>query len=248
MNEQTLLDLLEKIKQHILTPQEAVTQINGMLSSYLGFAEVDVHRGRRTGFPEVIYCQNKTDGQILSIARELSKHTAQILLTRANSATAEILRKHFDEVRFFEQSGVIVIGPPVKGSGKVTVVSAGTSDIPVAEEAAVTAGTAGANVQTFWDIGVAGIHRLISKLDELRQSRVIVAVAGMDGALPGVIAGLVGCPVIAVPTSVGYGAHLNGLAPLLTMLNSCAPGVTVVNIDNGFGAGYAAALINKLGE
>ncbi len=248
MNTQTLLDLLEKIKQHTLSPQEAVTQINGMLSSYLGFAEVDVHRGLRTGFPEVIFCQNKTGEQILGIAQEISKHAAQILLTRANSTTAEILRSRFSSVRFYEQSGVIVIGPPVKGTGRVTVVSAGTSDIPVAEEAAVTAGAAGANVQTYWDIGVAGIHRLFSKIDALRQSRVIVAVAGMDGALASVIAGLVSCPVIAVPTSVGYGAHLNGIAPLLTMLNSCAPGVTVVNIDNGFGAGYTAALINRLGE
>jgi len=135
-----------------------------------------------------------------------------------------------------------------KGCGKVIVVSAGTSDIPIAEEAAVTAQAVGAHVESYWDIGVAGIHRLLSKIDTLRTSRVIIAVAGMDGALPSVIAGLVSCPVIAVPTSIGYGAHLNGIAPLLTMLNSCAPGVAVVNIDNGFGAGYTAALINRIGE
>jgi NCAIR mutase (PurE)-related protein len=248
MKYENLLDLLEQIKQHTLSPQEALKRITGPLPGNLGFAEVDVYRELRTGFPEVIYCKNKTDKQVLFIAREIAKRTLPVLLTRAKKSTAALLRAHFKQVRYFETSGVIVIGTQEKACGRVTVVSAGTSDIPVAEEAAITAQTAGASVQTYWDIGVAGIHRLLSKIDTLRESRVIVAVAGMDGALASVIAGLVSCPVIAVPTSVGYGAHLNGIAPLLTMLNSCAPGVTVVNIDNGFGAGYTAALINRIGE
>ncbi|MBN1797069.1 MAG: nickel pincer cofactor biosynthesis protein LarB [Spirochaetales bacterium] len=248
MEDKRLLDLLEKIKQNSITPQTALTYIKNMISTNLGFAEVDISRDTRKGFPEVVYCKNKSDEDILAISKELYKHNKKLLLTKVTEATATLLQAHFKVVQYYKNSGSLVIGKINKGCGKVTVVSAGTSDIPVAEEAAVTARVVGAHVETYWDIGVAGIHRLLSKIETLRTSRVIVAVAGMDGALPSVIAGLVSCPVIAVPTSVGYGAHLNGIAPLLTMLNSCAPGVTVVNIDNGFGAGYTAALINQIGE
>ncbi|RPJ06829.1 MAG: nickel pincer cofactor biosynthesis protein LarB, partial [Spirochaetaceae bacterium] len=155
------------------------------------------------------------------------------------------LKKHFPRFEFYPRSGCITLGELPAAAGRVSVVSAGTSDIPIAEEAMVTAMTMGAEVKNYWDIGVAGIHRLFAKITELRSSNTVIAVAGMDGALPGVIAGLVSCPVIAVPTSIGYGASFQGLAPLLTMLNACAPGVSVVNIDNGFGAGYVAALINR---
>ena len=172
----------------------------------------------------------------------------RILVTRLSDEKAEKILKAFPESTYYERSKALTLSkksPDIMGRGTILVICAGTSDIPVAEEAAVTAQVMGARVETYWDIGVAGIHRLFSKLPDLRQSRAIIAVAGMDGALPSVIAGLVGCPVIAVPTSVGYGASFNGLAALLTMLNSCAPGVSAVNIDNGFGAGYAASLINQ---
>jgi len=248
MEEKRLLDLLEKIKQNIITPQTALTQIRNMISTNLGFAEVDISRDIRKGFPEVVYCKNKADEDILAISKELYKHNKKLLLTKIKKTTAVLLQAHFKQIQYFNKSGTLVIGKMDKGCGKVIVVSAGTSDIPIAEEAAVTAQAVGAHVESYWDIGIAGIHRLLSKIDTLRTSRVIIAVAGMDGALPSVIAGLVSCPVIAVPTSIGYGAHLNGIAPLLTMLNSCAPGVAVVNIDNGFGAGYTAALINRIGE
>jgi NCAIR mutase (PurE)-related protein len=248
MKEEKLLAVLEKIKEGIITPQDAFSEIKNMISTNLGFAEVDISRNLRTGFPEVIYCKGKSDEDILSITSELGKHNNLLLLTKAKESTAKLLKSHFRKVQFFNKSGALIIGKTGKGLGKVTVVSAGTSDIPIAEEAAVTAQAAGAYTETYWDIGVAGIHRLLSKIENLRASKVIIAVAGMDGALPSVIAGLVSCPVIAVPTSVGYGANFGGIAPLLTMLNSCAPGIAVVNIDNGFGAGYLAALINKIGE
>jgi NCAIR mutase (PurE)-related protein len=248
MEEKKLLTLLKKIQQKSMTPQAALAHIKNMISTNLGFAELDIGRGIRKGFPEVVYCQHKIDEDILAISKELYKHNKKLLLTKVKPSTAVLLQAHFKQIQYFNKSGTLVIGKIEKGCGKVTVVSAGTSDIPVAEEAAVTAQVVGAHVETYWDIGVAGIHRLLSKIDALRTSRVIIAVAGMDGALPSVIGGLVSCPVIAVPTSVGYGAQLNGIAPLLTMLNSCAPGVVVVNIDNGFGAGYTAALINQIGE
>jgi NCAIR mutase (PurE)-related protein len=248
MEEKKLLTLLKKIQQKSMTPQAALEHIKNMISSHLGFAELDIGRGIRKGFPEVVYCQHKTDEDILAISKELYKHNKKLLLTKVKQSTAVLLQAHFKQIQYFNKSGTLVIGKIEKGCGKVTIVSAGTSDIPVAEEAAVTAQVVGAHIETYWDIGVAGIHRLLSKIDALRTSRVIIAVAGMDGALPSVIGGLVSCPVIAVPTSVGYGAQLNGIAPLLTMLNSCAPGVVVVNIDNGFGAGYTAALINQIGE
>ncbi|MBN2352320.1 MAG: nickel pincer cofactor biosynthesis protein LarB [Spirochaetales bacterium] len=219
-----------------------------MISLELGVAEVDVARHVRTGFPEVVFCPNKTDDDIASIVKALTAFHETVLCTKARPSTFALLSREHPETRYYEKSGAIVIGKLKEGTGKVSVVCAGTSDIPVAEEAAVTARCLGAAVDTHWDVGVAGLHRLLSKIADLRRSRAIVAVAGMDGALPSVLAGLVSCPVVAVPTSVGYGASFGGVAALLTMLNSCAPGVASVNIDNGFGAGYIASLINKRGE
>jgi NCAIR mutase (PurE)-related protein len=243
-----LKDILAQVAGSKLDPAEAHAKITEMISLELGVAEVDVARHVRTGFPEVVFCLNKSDDDIASIVRALTAYHDTVLCTKARPSTYALLSQNHPDVRFYEKSGAIVIGKPKAGSGKVSVVCAGTSDIPVAEEAAVTAGCLGAAVDTHWDVGVAGLHRLLSKIQGLRQSRAIVAVAGMDGALPSVLAGLVSCPVVAVPTSVGYGASFGGVAALLTMLNSCAPGVAVVNIDNGFGAGYIASIINKKGE
>jgi NCAIR mutase (PurE)-related protein len=243
-----LKEILSQVAQKKLDPQAAQARIMEMISQELGVAEVDVSRAARTGFPEVVFCPNKSDADIASIVTALAAYNDVVLCTKARPSTYALLSGIFPDVVFHEKSAAIVIGKLKEGTGLVSVVSAGTSDISVAEEAAVTAQSLGAKVETFWDVGVAGLHRLLSKIPNLRQSKVIVAVAGMDGALPSVLAGLVSCPVIAVPTSVGYGASFGGVAALLTMLNSCAPGVATVNIDNGFGAGYIASLINRKGE
>jgi pyridinium-3,5-biscarboxylic acid mononucleotide synthase len=241
-------ETVQEIKDGRLDVDEGYAKITKVISGDLGFAEVDLSRSIRTGYPEVIFCLNKKDADILQIAKTIKEHNPIILLTRAKESTYQLLKDNFDEIQYFERSGVITIGNQPDEKGMITIVSGGTSDIPIAEEAALTARVMGAKVQSYWDIGVAGIHRLFSKIESLKKSRTIIAVAGMDGALPGVVAGLVGCPVIAVPTSIGYGTGTGGYAALLTMLNSCAPGVSVVNIDNGFGAGFIAALINKIGE
>ncbi|MBN1525529.1 MAG: nickel pincer cofactor biosynthesis protein LarB [Spirochaetales bacterium] len=244
MWQKTIKDLLERVYDKTLTPEDAEEEFKKLISHDLGFAEIDTSRHIRTGFPEVVYCASKKDEEVLAIVRTLFHNETCVLCTRAKKTTFSLLKKEFKKIEFFTESGSMIIGNVSAARGTISVISAGTSDIPVAQEAAVTAKAMGAEVKTYWDIGIAGIHRLFAKLEKLRESNAIVAVAGMDGALPGVIAGLVPCPVIAVPTSVGYGASFQGLAPLLTMLNSCAPGVSVVNIDNGFGAGYIAALIN----
>jgi NCAIR mutase (PurE)-related protein len=244
----TIYKTIKDIQNGALNLEVGYNKIVSIVSGDLGFAEVDLARSIRTGFPEVIFCLNKNDSDILEIAKRLKEKNNIILLTRAKESTYTVLKEEFQLVKYYERSGIITIGTQDKAVGMVSIVSGGTSDIPIAEEAAITAQVIGAKVQTFWDIGVAGIHRLFSKMEYLKKSRVIIAVAGMDGALPGVVAGLIGCPVIAVPTSVGYGTGTGGYAALLTMLNSCAPGVSVVNIDNGFGAGFIAAQINRLGE
>lgn len=215
----------------------------------LGFACVDAHRELRCGFPEVIFCQGKTVRQVVEIARAIYGRSGRVLATRADDATRNALREEFSGQPFQENAAAraVLVGKPRQAAyaGEVAVVSAGTCDIPVAEEAAFTARAMGSPVQTLYDVGVAGIHRLLGSSDLLRRANVIVVVAGMEGALASVVGGLVSRPVIAVPTSVGYGASFGGLAALLAMLNSCAAGVCVVNIDNGFGAGYLAALINE---
>ncbi|MBM3882749.1 MAG: nickel pincer cofactor biosynthesis protein LarB [Verrucomicrobia bacterium] len=214
----------------------------------LGFAQVDVHRGLRQGFPEVIFGAGKTPTQVVEIARQIWQRERRVLVTRVGAEHARALRRRFPRAVHHEAARCVTIQarPLPKRPGTIAVLCAGTSDLPVAEEAAVTADAMGNRVERLYDVGVAGLHRLLGKLESVQRAAVIVAVAGMEGALPSVVAGLVSRPVIAVPTSVGYGASFGGLAALCAMLNSCASGVTVVNIDNGFGAGYAASQINAL--
>jgi NCAIR mutase (PurE)-related protein len=214
----------------------------------LGFAQVDTHRGLRQGFPEVIFGSGKTPEQIVQIAEKVYEREARLLITRVSGETAEIILKHHNRAVYHKIARCVTLEekPLPKRPGTVAVLSAGTSDMPVAEEAALTADFMGNRVERIYDVGVAGLHRLIARLPSIQTAHVLVVVAGMEGALPSVVAGLVSRPVIAVPTSIGYGAHFGGLASLLAMLNSCGSGVVVVNIDIGFGAGYAANQINSL--
>lgn len=215
----------------------------------LRFAKVDLHRSLRRGFPEVIYGRGKTPRQIASIAQALREAGAQVLVTKVSPAAAKEVRKRLPQLRYFPEAGILsdAVSSPRRGRGRagVLVLSAGTSDFRVAEEAAVALEALGFKAERLFDVGVAGLHRLLKHLPKIQKASVIVVAAGMDGVLPSVVSGLTHCPVIAVPTSVGYGASFRGVAPLLTMLNSCSPGVAVVNIDNGFGAGYLAALIAR---
>ncbi len=217
----------------------------------LGFAKVDHHRCRRKGFPEVIYCEGKTPAQVAKIAQKIWEHGHDVLATRADKKTFLAVKKTLRGAQYHEIARIITLKKKVESrksiveSRKISVVTAGTADFPVAEEAAVTAEYLGLTVERLFDVGVAGIHRLVNNLDKLKDSRVIIVVAGMEGALPSVLGGLVDKPIIAVPTSVGYGASFKGLSALLTMMNSCAPGIAVVNIDNGFGAAVMAYYIVK---
>ena len=244
-----LLHILQKIQDQQLPVEEAAQQIKQLYYHNLEYAAVDTHREMRKGFPEVIYCPGKTTPQIIAIAQKLYELSDQnILATRADRETFAELSLIIPEAEYIETARTIVIRKgEQKAIGSILVISAGTSDIPVAEEAAVTAEVMGNKVERLYDMGVAGLHRILSQSEKLLTAKVIIVVAGMDGALPSVIGGLISNPVIAVPTSIGYGANFAGLAPLLTMLNSCSSGVGVVNIDNGFGAGYLASQINKLG-
>lgn len=214
----------------------------------LGFAQVDTHRALRKGFPEVIYGAGKTPAQVVKIAAKIFQREQRVLVTRVNAGHARALKRKFSKAVHHETARCVTMEkkPLPKLPGFIAVLCAGTSDLPVAEEAAVTADIMGHRVERLYDVGVAGLHRLLRRLDVIQRAHVVIAVAGMEGALPSVVAGLVSRPVIAVPTSVGYGANLGGLTALLAMLNSCGSGVTVVNIDNGFGAGCAAAQINAL--
>ncbi len=246
MDEQRVRALLDGVQRGETTVEEATAILRRLPFESLGFATLDHHRGLRQGFPEVIYCAGKTPEQTAQIAERLAARSNTLLGTRATRAHYEAVRALLPDVQWHESARAFwrEREPAPKQPG-IIVVSAGTSDLPVAEEATLTATLMGHEVQSLHDIGVAGLHRLLSHLPTLQAATVIVAVAGMEGALPSVLAGLVNCPVIAVPTSVGYGASFGGLAALLAMLNSCASGVSVVNIDNGFGAGYMAALINN---
>ena len=226
---------------------QAMEEVRGLPFEDLGFAKVDTHRGLRKGFPEVVYCPGKTDQQISSILDKMAADSRVVLATRASRDTYDAVRAALEgkSVAYHEAARMIVVGAlPKRRAGRVLVVTAGTSDLPVAEEAALTAEAMGARVERLTDVGVAGVHRVIEHRHTLDRAKVLVVVAGMEGALPSVVSGLVDRPVIAVPTSVGYGASFDGLAALLAMLNACSPGVAVVNIDNGFGAGYLAAQIN----
>jgi pyridinium-3,5-biscarboxylic acid mononucleotide synthase len=237
---------LERLKAGELSVSEAARELSILPYEDMDFAKVDHHRGMRVGFPEVILGRGKTDDQIAMIAERLAARSSKVLVTRASPEAYQAVVKKLADARYNPASRTIVVNrsPNEALVPGVAVVTGGTADIPVAEEAAVTAELMGNKVDQIVDVGVAGLHRLLDKLPRLRQARVLVVVAGMEGALPSVLGGLVSAPVIAVPTSVGYGASFGGLAALLAMLNSCAAGVSVVNIDNGFGAGYIAGLIN----
>lgn len=267
MKEEAIRQLLTQVKNGAVTVEEACGKLKDLPYKDIGFANIDNHRALRTGFPEVIFCQGKTSEQIRSIMLELVQKGGNIMGTRASAADYKAVKEALPQAQYYEAAGIIAvleggadssygskepasdgIGNEEKGveeKGSVAVVTAGTADIPVAEEAAVTAEILGNQVTRIYDVGVAGIHRLFDKLDKIREADVVIVVAGMEGALASVVGGLVDAPVIAVPTSIGYGANLGGLSALLSMLNSCANGVGVVNIDNGFGAAYLAAVINR---
>ena len=240
--------LLEKFRAGGVERDEVLRRFQAAPVADLGFATVDTHRALRKGFPEIIFGAGKTPAQVVGIAAKLYERDQHVLVTRAGTDHARELRRRFKAAVYHELARCVTIErkPLRKRSGVIAIVCAGTSDLPVAEEAAVTAEIMGNRVERITDVGVAGVHRLLGRLESLQRANVIVVVAGMEGALPSVVAGLVSKPVIAVPTSVGYGANFGGLAALLGMLNSCASGLTVVNIDNGFGAGYAASQINAL--
>jgi NCAIR mutase (PurE)-related protein len=247
MDQDQLRSLLEQVRAGGMDVEAAVARMRHMPFEDLGFAKVDHHRALRHGIPEVVFARGKTAEQVVAIAACLLKNSQNVLITRADRECAQLVTSRIAGAEYFPLSGAVRFWGErtVRGKGKIAVVCAGTSDMPVAEEAQVTAEIMGNEVEAINDVGVAGIHRLMSSRERLTEAKVVVVCAGMEGALPSVVGGLVSCPVIAVPTSVGYGASFNGLAALLGMLNSCASNVSVVNIDNGFGAGYVASLINR---
>jgi NCAIR mutase (PurE)-related protein len=247
MTREALRKLFEQVRRGKLPPDEAVERLRHMPFEDLGFAKVDHHRALRVGMPEVILGQGKTPAQVAEIFARLAKHSKNVLATRATEAQFAAVKKKMPGAEYRPLARAITLRRDHKtyGRGTVAVVSAGTSDVPVAEEAVVTAELMGNPVEHFYDVGVAGIHRLLAHREALTRARVVIVCAGMEGALPSVVGGLIGVPVVAVPTSIGYGASFNGLAALLGMMNSCASNVSVVNIDNGFGAAYVATLINR---
>jgi pyridinium-3,5-biscarboxylic acid mononucleotide synthase len=247
MDKDKLQLLLEHVSTGATSVDEALHALRVMPYADLGCAMVDSHRALRKGYPEVIYCQGKSVEQFRSIVERLSVMHHTVVATRASREMFDAVRHLREDIVFVEKARAIVVGkPPVgEGRGLVLIITAGTSDIPVAEEAALTAEAMGCRVERLFDVGVAGIHRLFDKVEMIFRAQAIVVCAGMDGALPSIVGGLAAQPVIAVPTSIGYGVSFGGVAALLTMLNSCAPGVSVMNIDNGFGAGYLAGMINN---
>jgi NCAIR mutase (PurE)-related protein len=248
LNAESIRQLFDQVRKGKLTPDDAVARLRHLPFEDLGFAKVDHHRALRAGMPEVILGEGKTPSQVAGIFARLAKQGGNVLATRTTDKHFAAVKKKNRGVEYRQLARAIVLqkDPTKYGKGVIAVVSAGTSDIPVAEEAVVTAELMGNEVEHFYDVGVAGIHRLLANREALTKARVVIVCAGMEGALPSVVGGLVGVPVIAVPTSVGYGASFKGMAALLGMLNSCASNVSVVNIDNGFGAGYVASLINRL--
>ncbi len=250
MNPQRILNLLEKVKKRKVLPRQALESLKKLPFENLGFAQVDHHRHLRKGFAEVIYAPGKTVEQIIKIGQSIKAKGSDVFITRAEVDVYKSIKKVFPKAEYNPIAKGIVIRSSKKRKkvGNILVISAGTADLPVAEEAAMTAEVLGNQIQRVYDVGVAGIHRFLAHWEKIRKAKVIIVVAGMEGALASVVGGLVDKPVIAVPTSVGYGASFGGIGALLTMLNSCASGITVVNIDNGFGAGLAASLINQLGS
>lgn len=243
-----LRDMLEKVKAGEVSVEEAEKYFAKKPFEDMGYAKLDTWREIRSGYPEVVYCSGKADQHLLHIFETLYRENGEVLGTRASKEQYELVRERIPEIDYDESSRILKVEKPgKKRAGKIAVCTAGTADIPVAEEAAQTAEYFGNYVERIYDIGVSGIHRLLARVDDIRLANCVVAVAGMEGALASVIGGLVENPVIAVPTSVGYGASMGGISALLTMINSCANGIAVVNIDNGYGAGYMASQINRLG-
>jgi len=251
MDAERLRILLENVQSGNLPVEEALAQLRTLPYEDMGYAKLDMHRGIRTGFPEVVFCQGKTSRQAVEIVKKLSERNTKVLATSVSKETAELIASEVDCSIYHELARIVVVNKEASKPEKpvddkyIMVVCAGTADVPVAEEAVITAETMGSRVERAYDIGVAGIHRLLDQRERLMKANVLIVVAGMEGALASVVGGLVSKPVIAVPTSVGYGASFGGLAALLAMLNSCAAGVVVTNIDNGFGAGYFAHQVNK---
>jgi NCAIR mutase (PurE)-related protein len=250
MQPEVLQELLEAVRAGRVTVTDALTRLAHLPFESLDFAHVDHHRALRCGFPEVVFCPGKTTAQIVTIFSKLAAAGGNLLATRATPEQFAAIKAACGQAEFHETARCVTLRqtPARSSAGVVAMVTAGTSDLPVIEEARVTCEIMDQRTKSIHDVGVAGIHRLLARSRELQEARVVVVAAGMEGALPSVVGGLVSAPVIAVPTSVGYGASFHGLAPLLTMLNCCATGVAVVNIDNGFGAGYLAAMINRIGE
>lgn len=248
MNEDSMKKLLEDLRGGEISVENALQKLKHLPFEDIGIACIDHHRGLRRGLSEVIFGEGKEAEDIMAIMDRMIEQDENILVTRIASDKADKIKKKYPEILYYQRARVLTLMPkPVKNSGRGTilVISAGTSDIPVAEEAAITARFMGNDVEAIYDVGVSGLHRVLAHREILERAAVIIAVAGMEGALPSVVAGLVNSPVIAVPTSVGYGSSFGGITALLGMLNSCSSGVTVVNIDNGFGAGYAASIINR---
>jgi hypothetical protein len=251
MNQKELEIILTNVYKNKLSPADAIKQLQNMPYENINFAKIDHHRELRSGLPEVIYGQGKSIAQLKKIIQSLKNVNSDTLATKLSSDTYKKLKTSLPKgAKYYEQAQTLVIrNKKIKQPvGLITIVTAGTSDIPIAEEAAVTADLLGSRVETIFDVGVAGLHRLLDNIEQIKKARVLIVVAGMEGALASVVGGLVSQPIIAVPTSIGYGASFNGISALLTMLNSCAPGIAVVNIDNGFGAGCMAHRINILAE
>ncbi|HDL86103.1 MAG TPA: nickel pincer cofactor biosynthesis protein LarB [Candidatus Acetothermia bacterium] len=250
MDREKIRELLQAVKCGTTEIDDALRILRSLPYEDMGFAKIDTHRDLRKGFPEVIFCKGKTLEQLTKIVKRLASNNEFIMATKANKEVYQAIKKVCKDAVYYEAARIVLVGQKRRKADQkiILVVSAGTADLPVAEEAAVTAEAMGNKVDRLYDIGVAGLHRLIDNKEELFNANVIIVVAGMEGALASIVGGLVNKPVIAVPTSIGYGASFGGLAALLTMLNCCAPGVAVVNIDNGFGAGYLASLINQMGE
>lgn len=249
MDTKEVSEILKSFRDGMISEYQALEKLKLLPYEDLHFAKIDHHRMIRQGFPEVVYCQGKTIEQVVKIMEKLAQHNSNILATRANKEIYEAVKQIIPEAEYYEIARLIVVQKSkltIDEERFILVVSAGTSDMPVAEEAAVTAEIMGNNVKRVYDVGVAGIHRLLAQQDILQKANVLIVVAGMEGALASVVGGMVAKPVIAVPTSVGYGANFGGLAALLSMLNSCAAGIAVVNIDNGFGAGRLASIINSM--
>ncbi|HKK90474.1 MAG TPA: nickel pincer cofactor biosynthesis protein LarB [Desulfobacteraceae bacterium] len=250
MNQKRVAEILDQVEKGAISARDAENQFKHFFFEDIDYAHVDHHRSIRRGFPEVIFGQGKTHDQIIGIMQSMADHEEIILVTRISREKALEVQKTFNQARYDQEAGMLVLesrSPRIKAEGDILIISAGTSDIPVAKEAQITAQAMGNRVNTLYDVGVAGIHRLFAHKKLMDKAAVIIVAAGMEGALPSVVAGMVKAPVIAVPTSVGYGTSFNGITALLGMLNSCSSNIAVVNIDNGFGAGYMASTINQMG-